>query len=93
MNKLGTALFGAWMVLAIISFIAAFFITIPYIKWVGIVFGVENILIILSWIITLIQAKIAKKNVPTEEEIAEMMKAMEIENKPKKRGRPKKENE
>lgn len=50
-----------WIILAITSFIGAFFVTPIFMKIVGIIFGVENLLIILSLGISLIQERIKYK--------------------------------
>ena len=57
MNKFGKILFLAWVVLALASFICAFFTPIAAIKVLNLVFGGLNILTILSWVIATIQGK------------------------------------
>ena len=56
MNKLGTILFVLWMVLAIAAFIGAFWVTSPIVRTLGIIFGVMNLTIIMSWISASIKA-------------------------------------
>lgn len=46
-----------WMVLALVCFIAGFFIPIMFVKVINLVFGGLNMLIILSWVIATIQGK------------------------------------
>lgn len=93
MDKLSKILFGIWMLLAVISFVASFWAPI-FFKILGLVFGGMNILIILSWVIAYFQTIAAKKNVPTEEDIKKVVedlsKVME-EDKPKKTRKAKKE--
>lgn len=51
MNKLGKFLVGLWAVLALISFVVAFFIpTFP--KIINITFGALNLMVILNYIVT-----------------------------------------
>ena len=56
-NKLSKWLFGLWMLLAIVSFVASFWAPV-FFKVIGLTFGGLNMLIILSWVIALFQAKI-----------------------------------
>ena len=72
MNKIGKIMIAIWAVLAIASFVSAFWAPI-FFKVLGLVFGGLNMIIILSWVIAYFQSVAAKKNAPTEEEIAEMM--------------------
>ena len=58
MNKLSKILFIVWAVLAIACFVGAFFTTPFIVKLAGIVFGIENMMIILSLVISLIQERI-----------------------------------
>jgi preprotein translocase subunit SecF len=58
MNKFTKWLFAIWMVLAIVAFISAFFTPVVFIKIIGIVFGSMNSLVILSWVIAILQARI-----------------------------------
>ncbi len=62
MNKLAKILTGTWGVLALVSFISAFFAPL-YFKIIGIVFGVLNLMIILAWVITYLQDLFIKKNI------------------------------
>lgn len=62
MNKLAKILTGTWGVLALVSFISAFFAPL-YFKIIGIVFGVLNLFIILAWVITYLQDLFIKKNI------------------------------
>ena len=55
-----------WMVLAIASFVCSFWAPL-FIKIVGIVFGSLNLMIIGSWVISLIQG-IAQARILKEEE-------------------------
>lgn len=70
-NKMTRWLIAIWAILAIVSFVGSFFVTPVFFKWVGIIFGIENSLIILSWVISLIQAKIEyrrlQKDLPKED--------------------------
>ena len=57
MDKISVVLFICWIVLAIASFVCAFFATPFIVKLIGIIFGAENTLIIISWLLSIIQAK------------------------------------
>lgn len=65
-NKITNILLMVWSVLAIASFVVAFFVTPLIAKIILLVFGSLNLMIIGSWAISLIQAirtynKITKK--------------------------------
>lgn len=62
MNKLAKILTGTWGVLALVSFISAFFAPL-YFKIIGLTFGVLNLFIILAWVITYLQDLFIKKNI------------------------------
>ena len=49
-------MFGVWILLAIVSFVASFWAPI-FFKVIGLVFGGMNMLIILSWTIAVLQAR------------------------------------
>ena len=57
MDKMTVTLFLIWVFLAIANFVAAFFVPVVLVKVLGIIFGIENSLIILAWTISTIQAK------------------------------------
>lgn len=46
-----------WGLMALAAFISAFFIPVIWVKIVNLVFGGVNMLVILSWVISVIQAK------------------------------------
>lgn len=46
-----------WGLMALVAFISAFFIPVIWVKIVNLVFGGVNMLVILSWLISVIQAK------------------------------------
>ena len=54
MNKLSKIMLIVWGVLALVSFISAFFAPL-YFKIIGLIFGTLNIMVILSLVITWIQ--------------------------------------
>ena len=56
-----------WMVLAIASFVCSFWAPL-FIKIVGIVFGSLNLMIIGSWVISLIQGIAQARRLKKEEE-------------------------
>lgn len=56
-----------WMVLAIASFVCSFWAPL-FIKIVGIVFGSLNLMIIGSWVISLIQGIAQARRLKEEEE-------------------------
>lgn len=60
MDKLSKVLFVLWIVLAIASFVGAFWIVQPVLRGVSIAFGILNMMIVLSWISATIKA--AKEN-------------------------------
>jgi len=60
MDKLSKVLFVLWIVLAIASFVGAFWIVQPVLRGVSIAFGIVNMMIVLSWISATIKA--AKEN-------------------------------
>ena len=57
MSKLSKILFGLWIVLAIAAFVGAFFATPAIVRTLGIIFGILNMTLIMSWTASLIQAK------------------------------------
>lgn len=70
MNKLAKILTGTWGVLALVSFISAFFAPL-YFKIIGLTFGVLNLFIILAWVITYLQDLFIKKNIENELQLQE----------------------
>ena len=70
MNKLAKLLTGTWGVLALVSFISAFFAPL-YFKIIGLTFGVLNLFIILAWVITYLQDLFIKKNIENELQLQE----------------------
>lgn len=54
MNKLSKIMLIVWGVLALVSFISAFFAPL-YFKIIGLIFGTLNIMVILSLVITWLQ--------------------------------------
>lgn len=54
MNKLSKIMLLVWGVLALVSFISAFFAPL-YFKIIGLIFGTLNIMVILSLVITWLQ--------------------------------------
>lgn len=57
-----------WAVLALVAFIASFWIPVLWVKIIQLVFGGLNMLVVLSWVISSIQArKEYKKNTVKEE--------------------------
>lgn len=73
MGKLAKILFGVWMVLAITSFVSAFWMTPLFAKIIALVFGGENILIILSLAISSIEGMRAARKVKEMEETSDAM--------------------
>ena len=57
MDKLSKVLFVLWIVLAIAAFIGAFWATPAIVRTLGIIFGVLNLTIIMSWVSAIIQAR------------------------------------
>ena len=57
MNTFTKLLIGLWALLALITFAGSFLIPVMFFKVAGIAFGGLNILTILSWVISTIQAK------------------------------------
>lgn len=68
MSKLAKVLFAVWMILAIASFVGAFWATPAIVRTLGIIFGVLNLTIIMSWVSALIQAKKENNKVKELEE-------------------------
>lgn len=60
MSKLSKVLFVIWMVLAIACFIGAFYVTPAFVRVIGVLFGIVNLMIIMSWGLATIQAIIEK---------------------------------
>ena len=67
MNKMSKIMLGIWAVLAIVSFICAFFCPI-FPKIIGIAFGVLNLSVILTLVITYFQGLYWKNKVQKESE-------------------------
>ena len=67
MNKMSKIILGIWAVLAIVSFICAFFCPI-FPKIIGIAFGVLNLSVILTLVITYFQGLYWKNKVQKESE-------------------------
>lgn len=68
MSKLSKVLFGLWIVLAVAAFVGAFWTTPAIVRTLGIIFGILNLSIIMSWISAIIQGrKEYKKNKVAEE--------------------------
>lgn len=55
-------LFGLWMILAIACFVGAFFTTPLFVKIIGVIFGIINMSVIISWAIAFRVARKAYKN-------------------------------
>ena len=68
MDKLSKVLFIIWMVLAVASFVAAFFVPVFWVKAISVSFGIVNMAIVLSWISATIQAKKEYNKEKTKEE-------------------------
>ena len=68
MDKLSKALFVLWIVLAIASFVGAFWIVQPVLRGVAIAFGIVNMMIVFSWISATIKAAKENKNQKKMEE-------------------------
>lgn len=60
-------LFAAWLILAIACFVGAFFTPVLWVKVLGIVFGAENMMIILAWVIGLVQGVVENKRLKSGE--------------------------
>ena len=56
MDKLSKVLFVLWIVLAIASFVGAFWIVQPVLRGVSVAFGVINMMIVMSWISATVKA-------------------------------------
>ena len=56
MSRLSKVLIGVWVILALASFVCAFFLA-PIPKIIGLAFGTLNMLTILTYVIAFIQAK------------------------------------
>ena len=67
MNRFSKIMLGIWAVLAIVSFICAFFCPI-FPKIIGIAFGVLNLSVILTLVITYFQGLYWKNKVQKESE-------------------------
>ena len=67
MNKMSKIMLGIWAVLAIVSFICAFFCPL-FPKIIGIAFGVLNLSVILTLVITYFQGLYWKNKVQKESE-------------------------
>lgn len=61
MNKMTKILFAMWIILAIACFVGAFFTPVLWIKVLGLVFGAENMMIILAWVIAMFQGMVENK--------------------------------
>ena len=57
MDKLSKFLFVLWIVLAIAAFIGAFWATPAIVRTLSIIFGIINMMIIMSWVSALIREK------------------------------------
>lgn len=57
-----------WGLMALVAFISAFFIPVIWVKIVNLVFGGVNMLVILTWVISVIQAKREYKKIKEMEE-------------------------
>ena len=57
MDKLSKVLFVLWIVLAIAAFIGAFWATPTIVRTLSIIFGIINMMIIMSWVSALIREK------------------------------------
>ena len=62
MDKMTLVLFIIWMVFAVAAFVSSFWAA-GLVKFIGLVFGGLNSLIIFSWVITLIQGLIQNKKI------------------------------
>ena len=67
MNKMTKILFAMWLILAIACFVGAFFTPVIWIKVLGLVFGAENMMIILAWIIGMVQGMVENKRLNSVE--------------------------
>lgn len=67
MNKMTKILFAMWIILAIACFVGAFFIPVVWIKVLGLVFGAENMMIILAWVIGVVQGMVENKRLNSVE--------------------------
>lgn len=67
MNKMSKIMLGIWAVLAIVSFICAFFCPI-FPKIIGIAFGVLNLSVIITLVITYFQGLYWKNKIQKESE-------------------------
>ena len=63
MRKTDFIVFGIWVLLALGAFISAFWIPVSLARTLSIIFGIFNMMIILSWSVSTIKAiKELKKN-------------------------------
>ena len=69
MNKMSKIMMGIWAVLAIVSFICAFFCPI-FPKIIGIAFGGLNIITIMTWVISY---SVLKRRQDAVDEIAKQL--------------------
>ena len=67
MNKMTKILFAMWIILAIACLVGAFFIPVGWIKVLGLVFGAENMMIILAWVIGVVQGMVENKRLNSVE--------------------------
>ena len=58
MTKMSKIMFALWIFLALAAFVGAFFTPVMWIKVINVVFGGLNSLVILSWVLAAIQAKL-----------------------------------
>ena len=70
MNKFSKIMLGIWAVLAIVSFICAFFCPI-FPKIIGIAFGVLNLTVIITLVITYFQGLYWKNKLNTDVQLQE----------------------
>ena len=68
MDKLSKFLFGLWIVLAIAAFVGAFWATPAIVRTLGIIFGIINMMIVLSWVSAFIREKREIKKLKKEKE-------------------------
>ena len=73
MDKLSKVLFVLWIVLAIAAFIGAFWATPTIVRTLGIIFGVLNLTIIMSWVSAIIQARKESRKQQTDFEKEETL--------------------
>lgn len=76
MNKLGKILILVWGVLALISFISAFFAPL-YFKVIGLLFGTLNVVTIITGVVTYFQGLYYNRKIQKELEDVQLQESEE----------------